>query len=694
MVECIKVSKRAEKSNTHLKRMVSVLKAVRRVNHIITHEKESAPLLQSICDCLTQTGEYYNTWIVLFDGQRNLLACYESGLGKIFSPMADRLRAGKFSRCCRESFLHNRVIITDNPERICSDCPLSCYYYGRGSLSIRLEHNGHTFGMLSASVPLEYLTNSEEISLFNEMANDISLALHTLKIERERTEYHERIELANKIIESSKAVLFRWSNAEGWPVEYVSENISTFGYNPEDLMSTSFNFESIIHPDDILRVSSEVSSTVRNRETELIQEYRILKKSGEYRWIEAQTTIEYDEAGAATAFKGILIDITKQKEMQERLYQTEKMDAIGQLAGGVAHDFNNQLSGILGYAEMLESRLDDPDLKQFAVSISNAAKLSGDLTRKLLTFSRKGPFRKETVDIHTLIQESINILSHTINKNICISQKLNATESTTIGDPSLIENAFLNLAVNARDAMPDGGSLRFTTKVVNLKTPPDDSHGFDLEAGRYIMIAISDSGSGIPQEIIKHIFEPFYTTKKEGKGTGMGLASVFGTIKQHKGAITVKSKTGKGSSFNIYLPLNACTLTDNKQDNQSSVCSRSLRILVVDDEDFIRELEIQMLSEEGHTVLSASDGHEATRIYSEKWKEIDLVIMDMIMPKMSGRETFFALKQINPDIKAIIMSGFSLNDDSEAVMKNGAAGFLQKPFDRNKLIETIDSIFS
>lgn len=174
----------------------------------------------------------------------------------------------------------------------------------------------------------------------------------------------------------------------------------------------------------------------------------------------------------------------------------------------------------------------------------------------------------------------------------------------------------------------------------------------------------------------------------------MGLASVFGTVKQHQGAITVKSKVGKGSNFKIYLPLNTCTPTDNNQDNQSSGSTRSLRILVVDDEDFIRELEIQMLSEEGHAVLSASDGHEATRIYSEKWQDIDLVIMDMIMPKMSGRETFFALKQINPDIKAIIMSGFSLNDDSEAVMKNGAAGFLQKPFDRNKILEVIDHIFS
>jgi len=391
----------------------------------------------------------------------------------------------------------------------------------------------------------------------------------------------------------------------------------------------------------------------------------------------------------------VTADITEQKRMQERIQHSEKMDAIGQLAGGVAHDFNNQLTGILGFAELLVQQLDEPELKTYAENICTAGMRSKDLTMKLLAFSRKGKFRRVPVDVHILINEVIAILLHSIDKRIQIKQELNAHKTSICGDPSLIQNALLNICINARDAMPEGGSLAISTEVLEMDETTATAQGIDIEAGSYIEISVSDTGSGIPKNILPRIFEPFYTTKSKGKGTGMGLSAAYGAAKAHQGDILVQSKAGEGTCVKMILPAESCEVDkpDKKNQRENEKASKSLNILVVDDEELIRTLERNLLINAGHTVHCVSDGQEAIDFYREEWKHIDLVILDMIMPKITGKDVFNAIRRINPVVKVILVSGYSIDKDSQGLLTEGAFGFVQKPFSKEKLMSEIRRAF-
>lgn len=382
-------------------------------------------------------------------------------------------------------------------------------------------------------------------------------------------------------------------------------------------------------------------------------------------------------------------NISEQKRAQERIRQMEKMEAIGNLAGGVAHDFNNQLAGVLGYADVLADRLEDPKLKRFAENICTSARRSSDLVNKLLAFSRKGQFQSRHMDIHEVLEETIGMLQRSIDKRIRISRQFNATPSTVQGDPSQIQNAILNLAINARDAMPDGGELSLRTHTQDLGEEFESCRDFEVQEGTYLCVSVADTGRGIAAEILPHLFEPFFTTKEEGKGTGMGLASVYGTVRQHKGCIDVKSELGKGSTFSVFLPLAHDGPKPQTPPSRVSTELNVERILIVDDEALVRSFCVDVLSAVGIEVLAASDGAQAVALYREKWKSIDLVILDMVMPHMDGRTAFGMLQTINPEVKVLLSSGYSLNEHAQEILEQGATGFIQKPFGHVKLLESI-----
>ena len=286
---------------------------------------------------------------------------------------------------------------------------------------------------------------------------------------------------------------------------------------------------------------------------EYSMEKRFLRKDGEVRWGYLTACLLRDINGNPSGFLGNVLDITEAKEMQNRIRHTEKMDAIGKLAGGVAHDFNNLLAVILGFADMLSKRV-DPSLKNIADQICIAARRSADLTKQLLAFSRKGQVVAIQINIHEIIQETVNMLNHSIDKRIKIRQNLNALDNTFKGDPTQIQNALLNLSFNARDAMPEGGVLTFSTDVIKIEDKLAFENILELAEGKYIIISVADTGCGIAEKDLSHIFEPFFTTKKLGEGTGMGLSAVYGTVKQYQGDIRVESTVGKGTTIKLYLP--------------------------------------------------------------------------------------------------------------------------------------------
>ncbi len=378
-------------------------------------------------------------------------------------------------------------------------------------------------------------------------------------------------------------------------------------------------------------------------------------------------------------------DVSERKRAEERLRQAEKLVAIGQLAGGVAHDFNNQLSIILGYAGLLENRLSDPEIKRFASSIVRAANRSGDLTRNLLTFSRQGIQERVPVDIHELVAEVCELLSHSLDKRITLRRSLDAARTIIIGDPASLQSALLNLALNARDAMPQGGEIHFRTGIADLPLPGARSiwigESENPPAGAYLHLEVSDTGTGMGESVRRRIFEPFFTTKPVGKGTGLGLPSVLGTVRTHRGRIALDSVEGRGTAFHLYLPLETGPVSAPRG-MRPAPSPGGFTVLVVDDDSPVREIMKDMLRAGGNTVLEAWHGKEALEAFRARMAEIDLVILDMMMPDMDGSEVFAGLKAIDPRVRVIISTGFPADPKIPSMLAAGAKGLLRKPYEK------------
>jgi signal transduction histidine kinase/ActR/RegA family two-component response regulator len=377
---------------------------------------------------------------------------------------------------------------------------------------------------------------------------------------------------------------------------------------------------------------------------------------------------------------------TELETMRERLRQAEKMEAIGQLAGGVAHDFNNQLGGIIGFAEMLAEYQQEPLAKRYADGILKAALRASALTRQLLAFSRRGSFQSVTTDTHAILQEVVELLQRSIDKRIDVKLQLAAAPSTVLADTAQLQNAFLNLGLNARDAMPDGGVLVFATRLATIASPQPEE---ELAPGQYVQISVTDTGCGMSAETKRRLFEPFYTTKEIGKGTGLGLASVYGTVKNHGGAIRVESEVGRGTTFHIYLPLYEGGVAVAPPGAAALPTGHGKKIMLVDDEPVILAPGEAMLRTLGYEVAAYRDPSAALAAYQQAWCRIDLVILDMMMPKMSGRELYLALRAVNPNVKVLLASGYSEDGEAHALMELGVRAFVQKPYRRAELAQMI-----
>jgi PAS domain S-box-containing protein len=390
----------------------------------------------------------------------------------------------------------------------------------------------------------------------------------------------------------------------------------------------------------------------------------------------------------------VIRDVTREHALQESLKQSQKMDAIGQLAGGVAHDFNNMLSGILGSAELLEDFLpDDPTVRQFHSIILESATRAASLTQKLLSFSRKRPAASTVIDVHSVLQDAVTLMKSSLDRRIQLITELNAKYCLVAGDPVQLQNAFLNLGINAAHALPKGGTIRIRTANVHIDKATRDGGPLEVQPGPHLEIDVCDTGSGIAPQDLPRIFEPFFTTRQQGKGTGLGLASVFGTVQQHRGLITASNQPTGGARFRILLPLT------NEPLNPSSPAAAphvegSGTVLVVDDEKSLRMTARAILQELGYTVLLAENGRQALDLFSADPSAIDLVLLDMVMPQMNGRDCFDAMQKIDPDVRVILASGFAQEKDIEQMTAAGLRGFLAKPYRMADLSRMIHAALS
>ena len=381
-------------------------------------------------------------------------------------------------------------------------------------------------------------------------------------------------------------------------------------------------------------------------------------------------------------FVAAFFEITEQRKIEQQLQQAQKMDAIGKLAGGIAHDFNNVLGGIMGAAELLSLETgDNPRHKKFLSIILDSSQRATELIKKLLAFGRQKPLNTVPVNVHNAVLEAIALLECSIDKKVSIEQNLQAQNAVVNGDLSQLQTVFINLGINASHAMPDGGTLSFGSSCIQLDEIA--AHAHEIEPGPYIRIQVRDTGTGISPENISRIFEPFFTTKPSGKGTGLGLAVSFGIIRQHLGAISVYSEPGNGAVFNILLPLS--NLQCHEEDKAGNMHHGNGCVLVIDDEKVIRETATGILKHFGYDVIPAASAAEGIEVFKANQQNIRLVLLDMIMPEINGRECFERLKSICPEVKVVLASGFSKEEDIEMMKEKGLCGFIHKPYSLREL---------
>jgi PAS domain S-box-containing protein len=370
-----------------------------------------------------------------------------------------------------------------------------------------------------------------------------------------------------------------------------------------------------------------------------------------------------------------------QKALDRRLRQAEKMEAVGRLAGGVAHDFNNQLAALLGYTEVIRAKArDNPVVLELLDQQRHVVEVAADLTSQLLAFSRPGKVVTDPVDLHALLRSVVAILSRSIDKQIRIEVALEAERYWTFGDTSQLQSALLNLLLNARDAMPNGGTIRLTTANVMYENAAVGDFPSGLAAGEYVMVSVSDTGVGIKPDALERVFEPFFTTKDVGVGMGLGLAVVYGTLKNHRGAVGVSSEIGKGSVFSLYLPASRAPKGTRVLREEPASLRLQGHVLLIDDEAAVRDATAKMLQSLGCTVASFSDGDSAIEHFKLEHLSVDVVLLDLMMPGLPSIETLAALQRIDPGVQVLLASGYSEHGQAQAMLGMGAKAFMRKPF--------------
>ena len=481
-----------------------------------------------------------------------------------------------------------------------------------------------------------------------------------------------------------------WMGPDGGLL-YVNDRMcEVLGYSREELLSMKIQeINPVFSPDrwpnhwDELRRRRNFSaeSTHRAKDGHLIPveiEANYIEFDGkEYNCVYARDTTDRKRAEEES------------RRLQARLVQAQKMEAIGHLAGGIAHDFNNLLTGILGYANLLSLREGvDPEVAKAAGTIQRSAERASQLTAQLLGFAEQGKNLTVPVELGRVVASVAGVLERTQDPRIRIVTSLRPEGGSVLGDPSQLDQVVMNLAINACDAMPGGGQLKITTEPATL----DEAFCREREwmsPGKHLLLSVSDSGVGISPENLQRIFDPFFTTKADGKGTGLGLSMVFGIVKNHGGCVDVRSEAGAGSVFRVFLPESPGGAMDAVAAMDRTLPRGRGKILLVDDQEAVREVAKDMLEALGYEVITAVDGLEGVSRYRELWREIDLVVLDMVMPNMSGGDCFSRMKEINPKARVVLSSGYSMDGSIQDVMNDGILAFIQKPYRLEELSRVV-----
>ncbi len=654
-------------------RMIEVMRDVTAEHRLEEENRQSHELLASVLEGI---GE----GVVVVDREYRILTANKGYLSQIGKTREDVL-----GRHCYEASHHFKSPCMDNGH----ECPVKTVF--EAGLPARTMHTHYDHQNREIFVECHAYPIKDE-------AGNVIRAIETLN------DVSERVHLEQKLKESEEKYRDLYDNApdgyyslagNGMIAEANRTFLSMLGYDREDVVGK-------LYIEDLL--SQESVRTCRAKFPELKKagqmrnlELTMKKKDGSPLPVTMHATAVYDGDGNFVMSRSVIRDISERRgideekrKLQEQLFRSQKLEALGTLAGGIAHDFNNLLASILGYASLAKTDLPpDHPVYQHVDIIETASLRASELTQQLLAFAKGGKYDAKPTDVNSIVREVVALLSRIIEKNITIVFAADSSLRHAICDAGQIQQAIMNICINGRDAMPRGGTLTVRTQNVRLEIK-DVQFFVDVPPGDYVRITVSDTGMGMDRETRERLFEPFFTTKE--KGTGLGLALAYGIIKKHGGFIQVHSEPGKGSTFEVNLL--AC-VSDEKCVKKKDIINLrrgAETVLVIDDEPMVRDLARDVLKRYGYAVLTAGGGEEAIEMFRKRSGEIDAVVLDMVMPAMDGREVFRRLREIKPDVKVIVSSGYSHDWDADDLLELGARSFMQKPFRITELVKVVGEV--
>ena len=701
MVGChvdITERRRSEHHVRQLNRTYAMLSAI---NQLIVRERDGHTLLKEACRIAVEKGGFFLAWIGLAaPGSSHLEIRAHAGatpetLGIVKSFVEGELEG---HRC-----EHTQEALQTGQPSVCNDIqhdPRSASWRDvaldrgyRAMASLPLSQAGQTIGTLNLYAPESDFFDAAEVALLTQLAADISLGLESQRREERRVEAERALraseERFRELAETIQEV-FWITDARKTQMLYVSPAYETvWGRTCISVYESPQSWLDAIHPDDRARVAgASVTEQVRGGYDE---EYRILRPDGEVRWIRERAFPVRNEHGHVERLVGVARDVTDRKAAELQMHEAQKMESVGRLAAGLAHDFNNVLTIINGMAELaLGDLAQDSALREHLVGIQSASSRAVQLTRQLLAFSRKQVLHPTVVHLNLLVREAQTLLQRVLGDDVRVEVALTGDIPPVRVDPGQFHQVILNLAVNGRDAMPHGGTFRIETRVLTVEDAHDRHHP-TLARGRYAVLVISDSGIGMDAATRQRLFEPFFTTKEPGKGTGLGLATVHGIVKQSGGEIEVDTVPGRGTTFTIYIPV-----TDEVERPAADLTPAASRgaecILVVDDDAGVRTLTKRLLERAGFRVLAAADGLQALDVVAAHGKAIDLVLTDVVMPGMSGRELAEELWRARPETRVLFMSGYT----EDAITRHGVLArgthLISKPYSASELTAKVRQV--
>ncbi len=467
---------------------------------------------------------------------------------------------------------------------------------------------------------------------------------------------------------------------------------SVTGYTPEEYVADPFLWYRMVHEEDRHAVVDFFNALLSGRASCFL-DHRIRHKNGSIRWIRNRVVPGTDAQGCLVGFDGLITDVTEQRHLEEQLRQSQKMEAIGALASGIFHDFNNILMAIMGHSELLRMKIDadDPRIKHVTYLI-DLVERAGALTDRLLTFARKESDSLKPVSLNALVRSLRQLLPPLLGERIALTFHLSAKELTVTTGRGQIEQVLMNLATNARDAMPDGGQLAIETATVELDAAFQGRHGYGV-AGQYALVSVADTGAGIPKEIQERIFDPFFTTKEPGKGTGLGLSIVYNIIKQHNGFINCYSEPGNGTVFRVYLPLAESIAEEARpQHQQTSAMTGTEQVLVADDDHDARRIMVQALEAFGYRVIEAGDGLDAVSKFLDQMDRIQCVVLDVAMPGKNGKQAYDEISLVHPNIPVLFTSGYTADGARKRGILVDEHSLLFKPLSPTALVKAVRAV--